>query len=159
MSGFSIWLYTTLLSFAPIAELRGGIPFAMAHGWPWWMAFLYCVVINALVAPVFWLFISSLHKVFLKNRHYHKWFHKFVEHAQKKLHKGIEKWGWLGIAAFVAIPLPITGAWTGTIGAWALGLDKKKTMLAIVIGVVISGTIVTTIMTLGLSGLDLFVKK
>ena len=88
---------------------------------------------------------------------YKKLFDKFVERARKKLHDKLEKWGWLCVALFVGIPLPMTGVWTGVLGAWALGVDRKKTMLSVVIGVIISGAIVTTIMALGLSGFDLFV--
>ena len=57
------------------------------------------------------------------------------------------------------ILLPMTGAWTETLGAWALGLDKKKTMLVIIIGVLSAGIIVTTIMVLGAQGLEFFIKK
>ena len=142
----------------PISELRGGIPFAIANGFPWYVAFFYCVVINILVAPVFWIFLATLHKLFLKMKWYRNFFNKFIGRSQKKLHKNIEKWGWLGIALFVAIPLPMTGAWTGTLGAWALGLDKKKTMLAVIIGVSIAGIIVTAITALGIQGLGLFTK-
>ena len=142
----------------PISELRGGIPFAMANGFPWYVAFFYCIVINILVAPVFWIFLVTFHKLFFKMKWYRKLFDKFIVRARKKLHKSVEKWGWLGIALFVGIPLPMTGAWTGTLGAWALGLDRKKTMLAVVVGVSVAGAIVTAIMTLGIQGLGLFTK-
>ena len=152
------WIYTAVLSFLPISELRGGIPFAMANGFPWYVAFLYCVMINMMVAPVCWIFLATFHKIFLKMKWYEKFFDKFIMRARKKLHKGVEKWGWLGIALFVGIPLPMTGAWTGTLGAWALGLDKKKTMLAVIIGVLSAGAIVTAIMTLGIQGFNIFIK-
>ena len=158
MDDFLTWIYTALLSFLPISELRGGIPFAMANEFPWYVAFIYCVVINVLVAPVCWIFLATLHKLFVKMEWYRKFFDKFIVRARNKLQSGVEKWGWIGIAIFVAIPLPMTGAWTGTLGAWALGLDKKKTMLAIIVGVLVSGIIVTSIMTLGIKGFDLFVK-
>lgn len=158
MNEFLTWIYTAALSFLPISELRGGIPFAMAHDFPWYVAFLYCVAINILVAPVCWIFLATLHKLFMKIEWYQKFFNTSVKRAQKKMHGGVEKWGWLGVALFVAIPLPMTGAWTGTLGAWALGLDKRKAMLAIIIGVTVAGVIVTSIMVLGAHGLGLFVK-
>ncbi|MCL1876911.1 small multi-drug export protein [Candidatus Saccharibacteria bacterium] len=160
MNDILTWLWVTGLSFLPISELRGGIPYAMIKGgFPWWLAFIYCVAINALVAPLLWLFLATFHKLFLKSEKYKKWFNKFVERARKKLHASLEKWGWLCVALFIGIPLPMTGVWTGTLGAWALGLDKKKTMLSVIIGVIISGAIVTAIMTLGLSGFDFLVSK
>jgi len=60
---------------------------------------------------------------------------------------------------FVAIPLPLTGAWTGTLGAWVLGLSKRKTMLAVLLGVVTSGVIVTSVVLLGVQALNLFIKR
>ena len=71
----------------------------------------------------------------------------------------MEKWGWLGIAVFVAIPLPMTGAWTGTLGAWVLGVTKKRTMAAVILGVLIAGIIVTAVVMLGIEALQLFIKQ
>jgi len=71
----------------------------------------------------------------------------------------MEKWGWLGIALFVAIPLPMTGAWTGTLGAWVLGVSKQRTMMAVILGVMGSGIIVTTVVMLGIEALNIFIKK
>ena len=82
-----------------------------------------------------------------------------MERARGKVHKEVEKWGWIGIAVFVAIPLPVTGAWTGTLGSWILGLDKRKTMLAVIVGVAVAGAIVTAVVVLGVKALDLFVKR
>jgi uncharacterized membrane protein len=154
-----ILLWTALLSFLPISELRGGIPFAIANGIPWYWAYLYCAGLNALVAPACWIFLSTLHRVFLKMAWYEKIFNRFVERARVKLHTQVEKWGWLGIAVFVAIPLPITGAWTGTLGSWVLGLSKRKTMLAVILGVLTAGAIVTAVMLLGVQALRIFVKE
>ncbi|MDR1986218.1 MAG: small multi-drug export protein [Treponema sp.] len=155
----SILVWTALLSFLPISELRGGIPFAIASGLPWYWAYPFAVAINALVAPACWLFLSTLHKCLLVMAWYRNFFDRFVERARLKLHKGVRKWGWLGIAAFVAIPLPVTGAWTGTLGAWVLGISKGKTMIAVILGVMTAGAIVTVVLTLGLHAFSLFIKK
>lgn len=150
---------TALLSFLPISELRGAIPFAVTNGIPWYWAYLFAVGLNALVAPVCWVFLSTLHKLFLKMAWYDRFFSRFVERARVKLHRGVEKWGWLGIAAFVAIPLPMTGAWTGTLGAWVLGLSKRRTLLAVILGVAAAGAIVTAIVVLGINAARIFVKE
>jgi uncharacterized membrane protein len=147
------------LSFLPISELRGGIPFAVANGIPWYVAFPFCAGLNALVAPVCWVFLSTLHKLFLKMAWYQKFFDRFVERARDKLKGGVEKWGWLGVAAFVAIPLPMTGAWTGTLGAWVLGLSKRRTLPAVILGVIVAGAIVTAVVLLGIQALSFFVKQ
>ncbi len=159
MSRFAILFWTAFLSFLPISELRGGIPFAIANGIPWYWAFCFGTFVNALVAPFCWVFLSTFHKLFLKMKWYEKFFNKFIERARNKLHAGVEKWGWFGIAVFVAVPFPLTGAWTGTLGAWVLGLSKRKTLLAVVIGVIISGTIVTAVATLGIHAFDFFIKR
>jgi uncharacterized membrane protein len=154
-----VFLWTALFSFAPISELRGGIPFAIKHEIPWYIAYPFCAFLNALVAPACWIFLATLHKLFLKMAWYQTLFDRFVERARVKLHRGVEKWGYLGVALFVAIPFPLTGAWTGTLGAWALGLRKRKTMLAVIAGVVVAGAAVTLVMTLGIQGLQFFLKR
>ena len=90
---------------------------------------------------------------------YRRLFERFIERARNKLHEKVERWGWLGVAVFVAIPLPITGAWTGTLGAWVLGVSKRKTMIAVILGVAAAGVIVTTVVLLGLQALNIFVKR
>ncbi|GHV87088.1 hypothetical protein AGMMS50255_3840 [Spirochaetia bacterium] len=159
MSNITVFFWTAFLSFLPISELRGGIPFAIANGIPWYWAYLFSAGMNALVAPACWIFLSTLHKLFLKMGWYKKFFDRFVERAREKLRGGVEKWGWLGIAAFVAIPLPVTGAWTGTLGAWILGISKRRTMLAVIIGVITAGAIVTAVVTLGVQAFSFFVKN
>ena len=153
------YLWTAMLSLLPISELRGGIPYAMANGIPWFVAWPFAAAVNALVAPLCWLFLSTIHRLFYGSfAWYIKIFDRFVERAREKLRKDVEKWGALGIAVFVGIPLPITGAWTGTLGAWVLGLSKRKTLFAVILGVIIAGAIVTTVMLLGLSAFHIFVK-
>ncbi|MDR1905137.1 MAG: small multi-drug export protein [Treponema sp.] len=154
-----VLLWTAFLSFLPISELRGAIPFSIAHGLPWYFAYPFAVVLNALVAPACWIFLSTLHKLFLKMNWYSNFFERFVARARNKLRGNVEKWGWLGIAAFVAIPLPITGAWTGTLGAWMLGLSRKRTCAAVTLGVIAAGAIVTLITVAGIKALDIFTKR
>lgn len=151
--------WTAFFAFLPISELRGAIPFAIARGMDWRWAYLYAVTLNALVAPACWIFLSTFHKLFLRMGWYRAFFDRFVEKAREKVHTQVEKWGWFGIAVFVAIPLPITGAWTGTLGSWVLGLSKRKTMLAVIIGVLTAGVIVTAVVVLGAQAFDIFVKR
>ena len=159
MSNITIYFWTAFLSFLPISELRGAIPFAVANGVPWYTAYVMAVLLNILVAPVCWIFLSTLNKLFLKMNWYRRLFEQFIERARNKLHEKVERWGWLGVAVFVAIPLPITGAWTGTLGAWVLGVSKRKTMIAIILGVATAGVIVTTVVLLGSQALNIFIKK
>jgi len=165
MSKFTILLITAVLSFIPISELRGSIPFAIACKIPWYYAFLVSVVFNALAAPCCWLFLETIHKLLYGTspekgiRLYKKIFDSFVERARKKLSKNMERWGWLGIVFFVAVPLPLTGAWTGTLGSWILGISKRKTIAVVMLGVFIAGIIIIVVVMLGLETLNFFIKR
>jgi uncharacterized membrane protein len=79
---------------------------------------------------------------------YKKFFDTFVEKTRSKVKPKVERYGYLGLMFFVAIPLPITGAWTGALGAWVLGMDKKKASIAIICGVIVAGIIVSLLVAL-----------
>ena len=100
----------------------------------------------------------SLHKLLDRWPFYHRLFEKTVARARSKVGEKVRKYGLLGLMFFVAIPLPITGAWTGTLGAWVLGLDVKKSTAFILLGVLISGIIVTTVLFTGSEIAGLFTK-
>ncbi|MBN1835986.1 MAG: small multi-drug export protein, partial [Spirochaetales bacterium] len=89
---------------------------------------------------------------------YQRFFDRVIERARRQVHHKIARFGLPGLMIFVAIPLPITGAVTGTLGAWILGLERRKVFLAIAAGVAIAGVIVATVYTLGIKALDLFLK-
>jgi len=155
----SATLFVTVgLSFLPIAELRGAIPFAVARGMPLFQAAVIAIACNALVGPVALIFLETFHKLLYRWSFYAGIFDRFVAKARAKVHEKVEKYGYLGIMIFVAIPLPITGAWTGTLGAWILGLDRRKTMLAVAAGVAIAGLVVSLVVGLGIEALSIFTK-
>ncbi|MBU0927495.1 MAG: small multi-drug export protein, partial [Spirochaetes bacterium] len=99
------------------------------------------------------------HKLFYRWGFYARVFDRFVAKARAKVHEKVERYGYLGIMLFVAVPLPITGAWTGVLGAWILGMDRKKTMLAVAAGVLVSGVIVSLVVGFGVEALSLFIKR
>lgn len=150
---------TVFLSFLPISELRGAIPFAVARGVPLLQAAGLAVACNALVGPVAFIFLETFHKLLYRWKFYAQTFDRFVASARSKVHEKVERYGYWGIMLFVAVPLPVTGAWTGTLGAWILGMDRKKTMLAVGAGVAIAGIIVSAVIGLGIGTLSIFVKR
>ncbi len=152
-------LITALLSLLPISELRGAIPFALGNKEPVLFTYIYCVLLNAAVGPLVFIFLATLHKILVKHTWYAALFTSFVERNRHKIEKKINKYGYAGIALFVAIPLPVTGAYTGTLGAWLMGLDAKKTFLSVFIGVIISGIIVTAISYFGITAFSIFTKQ
>ena len=154
-----VYIITAFLSLLPISELRGAIPYALANGLSPVFVWVYCVGLNAAVGPLVYIFLSTFHRFLVRFNWYRNLFERFVEGARKKLEHKVSKYGYLGITLFVAVPLPITGAYTGTLGAWILGLDPKKTFLSVLVGVIISGTIVLSITYFGIEAFSFFTKE
>jgi uncharacterized membrane protein len=142
-------LYAIILSLIPVFELRGGIPVAMAQGASPFTAFLACTLANMLVAPIVFFFLEFVHHRLLPIKFYRKTFDWFLERARKKARKTLEKYGYIGLAIFVAIPLPGTGAYTGSLVAWFFGMKPGKSIAWINAGVLVAGIIVTMVLTAG----------
>jgi uncharacterized membrane protein len=146
-------LLAILLSMAPISELRGGIPVAIAYGINnnltlAHILLLIClmILVNILVVFLIFAFLDFFHTGFLRFKFYNKFFVRFLDVIRKKIDKVEENYaayGFLGLMLFVAIPVPGTGAWTGVLIAWILGLERKRSILAISSGVVLAGIIVS----------------
>ncbi|MBU1129664.1 MAG: small multi-drug export protein [Nanoarchaeota archaeon] len=142
-------LYAIALTFLPISELRIGLPVAISYAIeeniPIFLVFCLIVLLNIiLIFFVFW-FLDNLHFVFLKFKFYRKSFEIFLKRFQKKVdkfEKRHETLGFVALTLFVAVPLPGTGAWTGCLLAWLLGLDKKKSIFSIAVGVLIAGILI-----------------
>lgn len=133
-------------SMLPIIECRGSIPLGLALGLPWWQSFLFSVIGNLLPVPFILIFMRAILRYLTKSRV--KMFYRFGNwlHEKVEKHKGkIEKYSYLGVLIFVAVPFPGTGAWTGTLIASVLQLDPKKSFLAAVGGVLIASTVMTLI--------------
>ncbi|MBR0319355.1 MAG: small multi-drug export protein [Spirochaetia bacterium] len=152
-------LITGLLSIAPISELRGAIPFALAKGMPVIWAYFFCVVMNFMASVLVLIFLNTFHKVFCNFKLYRRFFDSFIEKARKKVGPNIDKYGTWGLAVFVAVPLPVTGAITGTLGAWVLGMKKRQIFPAILAGVAIAGIIVSVIAYYGIEAFAFFTKQ
>jgi len=131
-----------LLSLAPLSELRGGMIVAVAQGANPWLAWIFCVLANLIVSPIVFLFLEFAHHRLLWMRFYRKTFNYFLENTRRKTHKYVERWGYLGLLLFVAIPLPASGAYTGTLAAWFFGMKKPKSIAAISLGVILASVVV-----------------
>ncbi|UCG30367.1 MAG: small multi-drug export protein [candidate division WOR-3 bacterium] len=142
-----------LTSMLPIIELRGALPLAINvfHiSWP--KAFLIAYIGNMIPAPfILWL-LRPMVNLLSKIEIFKRFFNWLFERTRKKSNKMIEKYEEIGLMAFVAIPLPGTGAWTGALIAFLFGLDFKKSLLVIAIGVFIAGVIVSSLCLLGWIG-------
>ncbi len=137
-----------LLSLLPFTELRLSIPLTIANGGNPLSTFLVCTFANILVIPLVFIFLNYIHSKIIHINSYSKLFNRLLRRIRPKSEKikgKIELIGLPALTLFVAIPLPVTGAYTGTVIAWLLGLNSKKSFLAIASGVLIAGIIVTAL--------------
>ncbi|WP_028521347.1 COG2426 family protein [Ruminococcus flavefaciens] len=148
------YILTFLISMVPIVELRGGIPIGVGMGVKWYYAVPICMIGNMIPVPFIFFFARKI----LEWGSDKKYIGKFFSWCLKKGHSGGEKlqakagkgmfWALL---LFVGIPLPGTGAWTGTLAASLLDLDFKKSIIAVSLGVVLAAVIITVLTLLGFS--------
>ena len=137
-------LNTIILSMLPISELRGGIPFAIASNIPIIQAFIIATLSNILVIPIVFLFLDYIHKYLAKFNFYQNFIEKQINSKKNKIEKHIgTKWEFFSLLVFVGIPLPLTGAYSGCLLAWFFKLKRKQSYLAISLGVIMAGIIVT----------------
>jgi uncharacterized membrane protein len=134
---------TLLMTVSPVFELRGGIPLGILYyGLDPLFTFFIAIIANALIFfPVFF----ALRLFYDKLLYRIPLFNKYLDNLRKRGQPKVEKYGFWGLILFVAIPLPITGAYTGTILAWLLGMDWKKAFPAVGLGVIVAGVIVLLI--------------
>jgi uncharacterized membrane protein len=134
-----------LLTASPISELRGGIPLGISLGLDPWFTFFVAIVVNALIFfPVFFILRLFYDKVLFRV----PLFGRYLDGLRRRGKPVVDKYGFWGLFLFVAVPLPFTGAYTGTILAWLLDVDWKKAFPAVGVGVIVAGVIVFLI-TLG----------
>ena len=142
-------IYALILTIMPITELRVGLPiaivYAIEHNIPIMLIFSLIILVNILIIFFIFYFLDNLHANFMNLKFYKKIFRLYIERFQKKMdifEKKYRSLGFFALILFVAIPLPGTGAWTGCLVSWLFGLDRKKSILAISIGVLIAGIFV-----------------
>ena len=134
-----------LVSMVPLIELRGGIVMAVGMDLPYWQSLAVCVIGNMLPVPIIYFFAR---KVLLwgKDKPYIGKFFTFCmekgeKAGQKLTHAAGRKGLFIAMLLFVGIPLPGTGAWTGTLGASFLNMGFKSTVAAVSLGVILAGCI------------------
>ena len=151
--GFSPELAVFITSMLPIVELRGALPLAInLYHIPWPRAFIIAYIGNLVPVPfILWL-LKPIVKLLSKIKPIGNAFSWLFKRTRTKSSVMIEKYEEIGLLAFVAIPLPGTGAWTGALIAFLFGLDFKKSLLVIALGVLIAGVIVTCLCLLGWIG-------
>lgn len=145
------WLAVVLLAALPVTELRLALPFARGVlEWSLAPAFLWSVVGNLLPVPfILWLLGPVTDWA---ERHWN-WLHRFLEklfsYTRRRHTAKFDRMRDLALIAFVAIPLPITGAWSGSLAAFVFGVERRKAFALIVVGVLIAAVIVSALVEAG----------
>ena len=138
------YFYIFLISMVPIVELRGAIPVARALNLEPLQSFLIAVIGNMIPVPFILLLITPFCNLLKKTKLF-AWFPRWLDSKVEKNKHKVEKYAFWGLFAFVAIPFPGTGAWTGSLIASFLDFDFKKSILAVFLGVCTAGVIMTAI--------------
>lgn len=144
--------YTMLMSMVPVVELRGGIPFGVALGLDIWEAYIAAVIGNLIPVPFIIVFIR---RIFAWMRVHMPKLGSLVDKLEQKAHlkgKKVTKYKYLGLFIFVAIPLPGTGAWTGSLVAAFLNMRLRKALPAVFLGVLTAGVLISAL-TFGVTSL------
>ena len=139
------YLLIFLVSMVPLIELRGGVPIAVGMGLPYFPSLLVCIVGNMLPVPIIYFFARKVLEWGKDKPYIGKFFTYCIEKGEHGGQKLIARAGrgglFVALLLFVGIPLPGTGAWTGTLAASFLNMGIKSTTLAVVLGVILAGII------------------
>ena len=141
---FNKYLYVFLISMVPLIELRGAIPYSQLFGLPLLPSYIIAVIGNMLPVPIIFLFARNVLEWGSDKPVIGKFFsfclekgHKGGQKLKEKAGKGLP----IALLLFVGIPLPGTGAWTGTLAASLLDMDFKSSVIAVMLGVLLAGII------------------
>ena len=146
------YLIIFFVSMVPLVELRLAMPMAMGMDLPYFPALVVCVLGNMLPVPIIYFFARKVLVWGAEKKYIGKFFRFCLEKGERGGEKLVAKTGrgglFMALLLFVGIPLPGTGAWTGTLAASFLNMGIKSTALAVSLGVILAGTI----MALGSTG-------
>ena len=131
-----------VVSMLPIAELRGGIPVATNMGMGWREAYLVCVLGNFVPVVPIVLLLSPLEDVLRRWPPFDRFLTRLFARTRRRS-QIVETYEAIGLVLFVAIPLPVTGAWTGAVAAYLFGVRPRYAIPAIALGIMIAGVVVT----------------
>lgn len=150
------YLIAFLISMVPLVELRLAVPYAVASGLPTVQSYIICVIGNMLPVPFIFFFARKVLVWGCDKKYIGKFFSWCLEkgeHGGQKLQEKAGKGLYVALLLFVGIPLPGTGAWTGTLAASILDMDFKKSVLACMGGVLLAGIIMGVGTALGISAI------
>ena len=139
------YLLVVLVSMVPLIELRGGVPIAVGMGLPYFPSLIVCVIGNMLPVPLIYFFARKVLIWGADKKYIGKFFRFCLEKGERGGQKLVKKAGrgglFVALMLFVGIPIPGTGAWTGTLAASFLDMGIKSTAAAVSLGVILAGII------------------
>lgn len=139
LGGFPPWLVVAIISVLPVFELRGAIPAGVALKMPLWQAAVVAVVFNMLPIPFLLWFLDPFSSWLSRHsRTMDRFFTWLFARTRRKHSRSFERWQELALMIFVAIPLPMTGAWSGAAAAFVFGIPHWTALLFIFLGVLIA---------------------
>ena len=148
------YLIAFFVSMVPLIELRGGVPYAVLMGLDYWTALIVCAIGNMLPVPIIYFFARKVLLWGKDKKYIGKFFTLCIEKGERGGQKLKAKAGrgglFIALMLFVGIPLPGTGAWTGTLAASFLNMGIKSTSLAVSLGVIIAGIIMGIVSMTGI---------
>ncbi len=149
-------LIVLIVSMLPVSELRGAIPLAIgAFNMPLHHAFLLSVLGNIIPVIFILLLLKSISDFLIhKSYFFNRFFNWLFEKTRKRHSRKFERFERFALILLVAIPLPFTGAWTGSLAAFVFGIPLKKAFPLICIGVLIAGVVVS-LATVGIINLPI----
>ena len=147
------------LTFVPALELRASIPYGLIdNALPAALVVVACMLANIALAPVVWIFLDKGIHLFLRVEWINNIYEKLVLRARHNVEPYVDRWGTLGLALFIGVPLPGSGVYSGALGAYLLGFGFMQYMIAAAVGVVIAGSLVTAAVMTGSSAFEIFIK-
>lgn len=150
------WLATIIIAAIPIAELRGAIPVAiLTYGMAPASAYFLAVLGNMLPVIPLLLFLDPVSTYLRRFKPFDMFFSWLFDRTRRNHTESFEKYGTMALTLFVAVPLPVTGAWTGCAAAFVFGIKFRHAFPAILVGVMIAGLIVSFVTVTGISVIDL----
>lgn len=155
------YLIVFLVSMVPLIELRGAIPYAVGFGLPLLPSYIIAIIGNMLPVPFIYLFAKKVLEVGCRSSlpvigTFCRWCMEKGNRGGEKLKAKAGKGLFVALLLFVGIPLPGTGAWTGTLAASILNMDFKSSIVAVMLGVILAGIIMGTGSTVVFGLLRLF---
>ncbi len=149
MAGIQEILTAFLMAASPILECRGAIPYGVLVGLDPATVFLVSLLGNILPVPFLLLFLDRFERWVMGMREgnwLRRVYVRYIEKLRKRAKPTIDRYGLLGLMAFVAVPLPLTGAWTASLLSYLLGMKIRRSLAAILVGVLVACVIVMALM-------------